>query len=123
MQTSDLTNGERLLVLRRRRSDKSQKGAAAALGISLYKYRRWEADDDEPPKPKLGALESHEAYFIMRRRAGKSLQELATEVNVSSWWLCQMEYGRAPLARLVAYWAPKACPWRPSGAPKALQGA
>ena len=115
MKTRDLTNGERVLLTRRRRTErKSQREAAADYGVTLYCYRRWEDDEEKPPGVALGKLLPHEACFIRRRRAGITLAQLAATLGVSRWWLCKMEYGKANTDRLVAHWSEHEKPWRPS---------
>lgn len=107
MRTKDLTAGERLLIARRRLGE-SQDEAGARLGVSRYRYRKWESDeytDPGPPRANIGALKPFESCLIRRRRAGVSLAELAEAVGVTRWWLCQMEGGDAPADRLVAFWS------------------
>lgn len=111
MKTRDLTNDEKLL-LQRRRAGHSQRDAAIEIGVSHYRYRRWEAGQEKPPKVNLGRLEPHEACFIRRRRAGISLKTLADVLGVSRWWLCQMEYGKGATERLVEHWSSVDRPWR-----------
>jgi DNA-binding XRE family transcriptional regulator len=104
LQLKDVTDGERLL-LERRRHQESQRDAAARHGVSRYRYRRWEADsEDGAPRVPLQRLREYEACFLLRRRTGTPLHELAAAAGVSRWWLCQMEYGQAPAARLVRFW-------------------
>lgn len=111
MRIPKLTNGEKLLV-QRRRDDLTQPQAAEAADVSLYLWRKWEIDIGEPPSVVTGRLLPHEACFIRRRRAGVSLASLADALKLSRWWICQMEYGRAPIGRLVAYWSKIDQPWR-----------
>ena len=115
VKTRDLTNGE-LFLLQRRRDQKTQRAAAADNKVTLYCYRRWEDDEDEGTAPTelyFDNLEPYEACFIRRRRAGVSLQDLADQLELSRWWVCKMEYGRANAARLVDHWAQVDRPWRP----------
>lgn len=108
MKTGDLTGGERA-VLHRRRAQASQREAADEHEVSLYRYRLWEADEEDPPPISLGRLRPHEVCFIRRRRAGVSLADLAGAMGVSEWWLTKMEYGREPAHRLVEHWAGTVC--------------
>ncbi len=103
LQLKDITNGERLL-LERRRHQQSQRQAASRHGVSRYRYRRWETDVEDAPRVPLQRLREYEACFLLRRRAGIPLHELAREAGVSRWWLCQMEYGNQPARRLLGYW-------------------
>ena len=109
MKTSELTKGERLMI-QRRRDNRSQSEMATFLGVSLYRYRLWEAGEGlaDAPLLALGRLRDFEACVIRRRRAGVDAKELAQELNVSRWWLTQMEYGQAPADRLVSYWQKQA---------------
>lgn len=115
MKITNLTKGERLL-LKRRRDEKSQRETADDHGVSLYLYRRWETDGDKigSPSIEIGMLALHEICFIRRKHSGFALGDLAEKLGVSRWWLCKMEYGRANCDRLVAYWAQKDKPWRPT---------
>lgn len=83
------------------------------LGVTLYCYRRWEDDTADGDDVSLGKLLPHEVCFILRRRAGMSLKDLADALGVSRWWACKMEYGRANVERLVDYWSTSDKPWRP----------
>lgn len=115
MKAEDLTPAERLLV-ERRRFNQSQPEAAARLKVTIYRFRRWEAGEDEAPGRHLEPLGRHEVCFIRRRRAGISLVDLADVLGVSRWWLCQMERGRCSSERLVNHWNAVNRPWRPSAA-------
>lgn len=103
VKTSDLTVGEKLVV-KRRRDGLSQVKAAKKAKVSLFAYRQWEQDVEKAPAPKIGKLEDHEQCYILRRRAGWTTQELADELEVCRWWLCQMERGAIDTQPLVAYW-------------------
>lgn len=124
MKTSDLSRGERLVIDRRRRGH-SQKVAAERFGVSLYAYRRWEDDGGppaatggrrEPPRVSIGSLRDYEECFLLRRREGMALSDLAMQLGLTMTWVCEMEYGRGSPSRLVEFWRSRACPWRPSGA-------
>ncbi len=117
MDDRDLTPGERVLI-ERRRCGQSQRQAADAHGISLYRFRRWESDDEVGPVVRLGGLLEHEVCHILRRRAGIQLEDLAEELGVSRWGLCKMEYGRAAsIEVLTKHWDLVRHPWRrPAGA-------
>lgn len=112
MNTSELSNGERL-VIERRRAGESQKSAAARYEVTLHQWRLWEADKDDPPTSPVGKLMPYEVCFLKRRRAGIQAQALAEELEVSRWWLTQIEYGRAPIDCLIQYWSARETPWRP----------
>lgn len=99
-----LTNGERLLILRRRRG-RSQVEAAKHYGCTLYSYRAFEADKTSNREGlSVGRLANHERCFLLRKRAGLSLQALAKRLGVTPNWLVEIEHGRQSVARLAAYW-------------------
>lgn len=106
MNLSDLSAGEKL-TLERRRVGRSQREAAAAYGVSLYRYRAWEEDrEGDQPTVHLGRLRPWERCYILRCRAGIPLKDAPARMGVTRWWLCQMEYGRAPLSpALLQFWA------------------
>lgn len=110
MRTDVLTYGERLLLQRRRRGQ-SQRQAASAYGVTRYRYRAWELDDNGketgplPPRAPLGRMHPHEACFILRRRKGLSVERLARRLRVTPEWLTQMEHGAAPVDRLARFWS------------------
>ncbi len=105
LKTNDLTNGERLF-LARRRAGQNTHARADELGVSFYRYNRWEKDEDTEgaPKPRLGPLRAHERSHVLRRRAGVSVQDFARVLDVSAWWLTQMEAGVVSPERLTAFW-------------------
>ena len=110
----DLTNGERLLI-DRRRSNQTQRDAAEEHGVTLYCYRRWETDEyDDAPQVALHNLESYERCFLLRKRSGISLNDLSEAIGVCSWWLCKMEHGKENADRLIRHWAVIEKPWRRS---------
>ena len=105
VKTRDLTAGERLLIARRRIRRKTQAKAAAEHGVHFAKYAAWEKDQgDDIPSVKVGRLEEHEQCFILRRREDLTQDALAEALGCSVNWLCMMERGDAPVARLLAYW-------------------
>lgn len=109
LTVAKLTEGERLRLARRRRGA-SQQAWADYCGVTLYRYRQWEADAEETPKEhraKLGKLHEHEACFMLRVRSGIPLRQLARRLGVTPNWLCEIEHGRQPAGRLVAYWQKK----------------
>jgi DNA-binding transcriptional regulator YiaG len=101
---SSLTRGERLLIARRY-WDLNQVEAAASFGVSLYRYRRWEADKEKCPKqPLYKKLEDHEQCVILRRRHGLSRSDLAGLMSCSQAWVTLQERGHYAANDLVAYW-------------------
>lgn len=99
-----LTRGERLMIDRRRRGER-QRAAAQRLEVPLSRYSRWERDlDPHAPSIRVGALKAHERCYLMRRRVGRTQQEVAAEMNVCRYWLNRMELGLADCTDLVCYW-------------------
>lgn len=96
-----------LLLLSRRRRRETIAGAAERHGVTIYRYRAWERGDELDGLPRGLAKvvpEEFEAAYILRRRAGLTIAELADEVGLSAWWLTQIERGEAPAASVVAFW-------------------
>ena len=105
MRASDLSNGEKLFVIRKR-GGQSMAEASTGHGVSLFQYRRWENDEvDDVPKVAIGKLTQTDQYLILRRRSGKTAAELATEVGCCPWWLRQMEIQAIDDTRLREYWS------------------
>ncbi len=101
-----LTQGEMMLVLRRRSGD-NQAQAAKKLRIPKRTYRDWELDYEEPRrkiKGDIGGLDSYEHCFLLRRRGGWTQEEIAGDMGVCRWWYNQMERGVVPSGELVEYW-------------------
>jgi len=99
------TRGESLLLWRRRKN-LSQVEAAKEYGVHPDRYREWEADKRtiDQPRRHLGQLKPHEVCFLLRRRAGKTQQEVAAAIGCTRLWVIRMEGGKAPVERLVEYW-------------------
>lgn len=105
-----LTDAERL-VLWRRAGAMTREDAAEQLGVTLYRYRRWESGSETPSAPvrfmmRRGVARptAYEAAFILRRRRGVTQAGLAKKLGVSRQWLGEMELGKVPGERLLAYW-------------------
>jgi len=104
MSDLKLTPPETLLVWRRR-AGYNQYEAAQHHGVTVNKYRRWEAGYGPSPRAKnLGELKDHEKCVIARRRSGKTQDDLAKDLNLSRLWIIEMEKGNVPADRLVEYW-------------------
>lgn len=107
LKVSDLTDGEKLIIDRRRLGE-TQGDAAQRLGMPESSYCCAELNQPcawDVPTPALGKLEQHEMCLIRRMRSGYSQAAIAKRVGVSRYWLCQMERGIEPCERLVGYWA------------------
>jgi len=99
-----LTSGERLLIDRRRRTER-QEAAALRLGVSRAVYGAWEREtrSDGPPV-KIGRLKVHERCLLYRRRVGCTQAAVADGLRCSRFWVNLMEQGRAPCDDLLWYW-------------------
>ena len=102
-----MTHGQTLRI-QRRREKKTQAQAAQQLGMPLDSYKQAEAD--KAPEcwdiafPEVDELTGPEYCFLMRRRAGLTLAELAPMVGVRKEHICLMEKGKAPPKTLIEYW-------------------
>lgn len=110
VKLSTLSRGERLRI-NRRRWGFTQAAEARRCRMSLGAYKLAEADGPQARKirpPALRRLKDYEACLILRRRAGLTLGDLSERIQLSKWWLCLIEQGKAPVATLLNYWAPRA---------------
>jgi len=103
LTAQDLTNGERLLLCRRRAS-MTKTEAARRRSVTLYRYNLWERDEDDAPPCPVGRVAFFEQSLIVRLRAGVSVADFAAVLEVSPWWLRQMETGEASDVRLREWW-------------------
>lgn len=98
-----LTLGERLL-LRRRADQMTQREMADAFGIPLGTYRAWETDAGDVPRVKgvsVSQLTLSELCYILRRRHGIRLQDVALALNRSISWVYAAEGGGPGVERVV----------------------
>lgn len=58
----------------------------------------------EPGAPLRYPPTERERYWLLRRRAGLTQAEVASDLGVSRLWVCRMERGGAPADRLREYW-------------------
>lgn len=116
LNASELSSGEKLLIVRRRKG-RTVAQAAKASKTTLYRYVRWERDQEPGPAVAVGRLEFHEKAFLLRRRGGHSVAAFAKRLGVSAWWLSQMEAGEAPDMRLRDHWTGPAAPKRSRASP------
>lgn len=101
-----LTAGERLFILRRR-DGLSQTVEAGRQGVTRFIYGAWELDRNIPYDlviPIIEKLEPHERCVLYRRRAGKTQDAIAMDMDMSRYWVNLMENGRAPSDDLLWYW-------------------
>jgi DNA-binding XRE family transcriptional regulator len=103
IRLSQLTNGERLILDRRRRKE-NQTQAAKRLGVDRKTLYLLETDQQESPRVPIGKLKDHEIAFLYRRRAGLSRHELAKVFGVNIWWITRMERGELNCQRLLNFW-------------------
>lgn len=100
-----LTEGERLLIERRRLGE-NQSQAAKRHGVRFDTYSWWERDlrSGDRPHVKIGKLSRGETCFILRRRLGLTRKQVADKVGVSGFWITQMEKEKANSTRLGEFW-------------------
>lgn len=105
-ETSQLSEGERALIYRRRMR-LSQKAMAKSFGMDRREYGIAEANGTIKLKGFMVVvepLEPHEQCFIWRHRSGWTQQECADLMGITRYWYNLMENGRAPSDRLEAFW-------------------
>lgn len=105
----DLSEAERLLLLRRRRQ-LTQREAADLFEVSHSAIYHAEEGRRPIPEnilthlPKSGGLKDYERYFFMRRRLGLTRRYVAERAGCSTLWVSWIELGRAPTNKLANYW-------------------
>lgn len=108
----DLTTGERLFLLRRRKRT-TQAKMAEYYCVSPGTYILWEHDDLDtvtirPPKVSSlglpGGLATYEACLIERRRKGMTAYALAERMGCPRHYIELAERGKRPVYRLEAFW-------------------
>jgi len=102
----NLTNGERLLLDRRRRGE-NQEQAAKRLKTTRSWVWMAESGRTECKKINLGKVKLYELVYIARRRAKLTQQELGEKLGFSREWIKQMELGKIPADPLVNCWGLK----------------
>lgn len=105
-KASDLSEGERALIYRRRMR-LSQKAMAKSFGMDRREYGVAEAKGTlKLPgfMVVVEPLEPHEQCFLWRHRSGWTQQECADLMGITRYWYNLMENGRAPSDRLEAFW-------------------
>ena len=106
VRTQTLSPDERILIDRRRRGE-TQIEAASRLGLTTNAFRALETGEKYAGKslrPPLGRLADYEQCLIARKRYDLTMQEVADDIEISRWWVVQIEAGRAPADCLVDYW-------------------
>ena len=92
LKPDDLTQGERLLLDRRRRGVSQSD---AVCGVDRKTYRLWETDevaDDSPPVDILDIF-PHEQLLLLRRRRNMTQPQMAEQLGISLSWQKTLESG------------------------------
>ena len=107
MNAPPMTPGEHL-ELRRRRDDCTQAEAAGLLGVPVYRFRQWEADQQEgAPRLDAGDMALFEWCWLMRRRSGLRLRDVGERLGLSPKWIHRAERGAITdlqLTALAQFW-------------------
>jgi len=92
LEINNLTQGERLLLDRRRRGV-SQSNAVE--GVDRKTYRKWETDESHEDVPEITIHEiyPHEQLLLIRRRTGLNQTEMAERLGISLSWQKTLESG------------------------------
>ena len=101
-----LTNGEILMLWRRRRGW-NQIDSANYHGVSIFKLKLAEYDKSKDFKYrnfKLGQLSPHEKCLIYRKRNGITQTQLCQILECSREWLRLQESGIVSCSKLLAFW-------------------
>jgi len=105
MLVEDVTPGERLFLLRRRREDTtSHEAAAKEWGVDVKIYRGWEQDVGDPPVAPLDEVRPYEHFALLRRRFGLPRKTMAKDIGISEILLWGMERGLRSCRMLKEYW-------------------
>jgi predicted transcriptional regulator len=113
----DLTPAEKLALMRRRNGKHGRSIPQRTLSRTLKVTRRQiqlaeegKTTIDEWPGPlqtfvrAFSDVKLNEICHILRRRSGRSIAALATELGLTRYWVQQMELGREKADRLVAHY-------------------
>lgn len=104
LQPGELTRGELLFIIRRRRKLTWYK-AAEKWKVAKRLYRGWEKDTiPGAPRATVYNVTQIEKCTIQRRRWKITQDQLAKEIKMSRAWINQMEKGVSEPARLIFYW-------------------
>ena len=99
-----LTKSESLMI-KRRRSGKTQAQMAEKYGVSLSTYGLWErSNQKKAPNVKIAVLAAHECCLLYRKRSNYTQDRVAKEMGISRYWLNKMEMGHEPCDDLLWYW-------------------
>lgn len=109
-EISSLTPAE-ILIVWRRRKQWNQKKAAEHYGISHFNYAVAECGKIRKVKlkiPNISPLHDHEKCFILRKRTGKTQEEIAANLGCGKYWLRLQEVGKVSCKKLLTYWMTQA---------------
>ena len=100
LEINNLTQGERLLLDRRRRGV-SQSDAVE--GVDRKTYRKWETDESHEDAPEITIHEiyPHEQLLLIRRRMGLNQTEMAERLGISLSWQKTLESGGITHAKTI----------------------
>lgn len=107
--TSELSEGERALIYRRRMGI-SQKNMASSFGLSRRAYSEKEVDDTLtlPDSFRIVVFASEltpgEKCLLWRRRSGWTQQECADLMGITRYWYNLMENSKVSADKLEAFW-------------------
>lgn len=92
------------LLIDRRRRGVTQEKEARARGIDYHAYCLMELGRVPVPsdqRPTLGSIETHERCYLLRRRLGLTLKQVASALRKSPMTVAQMESGERDCSPLV----------------------
>ncbi|MBB76567.1 MAG: hypothetical protein CMJ75_18840 [Planctomycetaceae bacterium] len=97
------------LRLAQRRLGLSQDGLRKKLKVGAEQVRRWYYDAEEIPTKVLkdlptGAPSKAEKCWILRRREGMTIEDVAKDMGISRVWVWKMEKGQEDPKELADYW-------------------
>lgn len=103
-----LTNGENLLI-HRRRLGLSQKAAGQDFDISRHTYGKRERTDKDTEEMvqvpyKFDDLTPAEKCVIYRKRASLTQRDVACLLGLSRYWVNQKELGQVDCTDLLKFW-------------------
>lgn len=100
----NLTAGEKLLILRRRK-DLKQHEAALEFNVPASTYGKWERNQVKNiPEVEIGDLSANERCLLYRKRSNTKQEQIATKLKCSRYWVNKMERGLANCDELLWYW-------------------
>ena len=100
------------MLIERRRRRFTQETMGSIYGISRNLYGQIERDQVDisvitrrPVEiPQITELTRIEAAYLLRRRAGKTQEEVSDTLGISRYWYNRKECGEAPNDDLLDHW-------------------